>query len=98
MRTNQIMKVLNDLGYSTGMDIPLDEVAYIFLTSDGMIYPGDDTRFNFHVFGESGVLEVKRGFTNLAGEFVKQGNLPTTYIDFAIIEGFVMSMRPKKEV
>lgn len=96
MKAVQIKKILDDLGYSTEMDIPLKEVAYVFLTSDGMLYPGDDMRFNFHVIGDSGILKISRGYTNADGEFVKQGNLPTTFIDFALIEGFVMSLRQRQ--
>ena len=88
MTKNQIVKILTRLGYSTEMDIPLSEVSSIYLCTDGCLYPDENTRFNFHEIGDSGVLIVSKGTKKENGEFEKES--VKTYIDFAVISGFTM--------
>lgn len=91
MTSSQIEKVLTKIGnYSMDMDIPLSELRYIYLTTDGCLYPGSDTRFNFHEIGEGGVLMVYKGYTDENGVFIKKQESPAAFIDFAIIAGFRM--------
>lgn len=89
MTSSQIEKIINKIGgYSMNMDIPLDEIKYIYLTTDGCLYPGTDIRFNFHKISDSGVLMVYKGYTDENGKFIKRQSNPSAFIDFATIAGF----------
>ena len=87
MTNNQIKKILTKLGYSCDVDIPLSEVSSIYLSTDGCLYPDSNTRFNFHLIGDTGILIQYKGSLE-DGVFVKNG--PADFIDFSIICGFTM--------
>lgn len=91
MTAGQITQVLSEIGYSMNMDIPLSEIRYIYLTTDGCLYPGTDIRFNFHKINDGGVLMLYKGHTDSSGNFIKKLSTPVSFIDFSIISGFVMN-------
>lgn len=92
MKASQIIKTLSEIGnYSCNVDIPLKELSYIYLNTDGCLYPGDDTRFNFRLVDDGGVLLVYKGHTDRYGNFIKSSDKPAAFIDFAVISGFKLS-------
>lgn len=92
MKASQIIEILSEIGgYSCNTELKLSEIQYIYLNTDGCLFPGDDIRFNFKIIGEGGVLMIYKGYTDKYGNFIKNGNIPSAFIDFKAIEGFRMS-------
>lgn len=91
MTSSQITKILNDIGgYACDSDIPLNEVSSIYLTTDGCLYPDNNTRFNFKKIESGGILLVYKGYTETDGSFVKE-DIPSAFVDFSVIAGFTLA-------
>ena len=94
MTTAQITSTFNELNtvfpgsYMLDAPIPMNEVAYIVLDSDEVLYP-DNKIQRFYFDSEFEMLSVYSGKYNQDGSFTLE-NHPDYIIDFALMIGFVM--------
>lgn len=88
MTKAQIELILDEVGsYDLNQVIALKEVSSISLTTDGCLYPGDATRFNFST-ANGNLLLVYNGYEDSEGVFHAESSLPSQYISFDAIEAF----------
>lgn len=90
MTTKQIQAVLDDYGYSFNEKIKFPECSSIYLTTDGNVYPGTSTRFEFSTKNGNELLLVYDGKEDKDGNFIYTKTIPQHYISFSIIAGFTM--------
>ena len=90
MTKSQVMAVLDDLNYSANTLINMNDITAIYITADGMLYPGDSTRFCFKTDDGCNLLEVYDGHEE-NGEFIQNSKYPNYFCSFDIIGGFYLT-------
>jgi hypothetical protein len=90
MTKSQIEVVLADLGYDFNQNIKMPEVSSIYLTTDNVIYPSNNTRLNFCDENGSALLLVYEGYEKEDGTFIASRNYPNEIVSFDTIAGFTL--------
>lgn len=96
MTVNQISVILNELGYSMDMPIPLTEVNSIFLLSNESVYPDDRTYVKFD--SANSLMYVYDGET-VNGEFIPTFGFdkPRIVMDLFNVEGFMLTSKSRRK-
>ena len=96
MTIKQVKAILDDLGYSTDMMIPLTEVNSIFLLSNESVYPDDTTYVKFD--SKNSLMLVYDGET-VDGVFIPKAGEenPRLIMDLFNVEGFLLTSKARRK-